>query len=91
MSAAGLNFGCPMALSNDLMRDPVFDLEDTRSRLISDARQWVEVYRELLQGIDYISSGVPDIGAGLIRRRAEYRRRLEFWQQRARELAAAAG
>lgn len=75
----------------DPTRDPVFDLEDSRSRLLSDARQWIEVYGELVSGIEYITRSAPDAASRLADRCEDYRRRLDFWRRRAAELSTIAG
>ena len=68
--------------------DPVFDALQPPSGLVSDARQWVDVYRELLVGIDYIAGGTPDAASRLESRRSDYARRLDFWERRAADLSA---
>ncbi|MBV8194718.1 MAG: hypothetical protein JOY80_04245 [Candidatus Dormibacteraeota bacterium] len=77
--------------------------EDPDSPFLDDAIHWISVYsellslkRQLLQRADQVLVGAQadtereaDADRDLLSRQAErYRRRLEFWRRRAKELAA---
>jgi hypothetical protein len=83
-------------------RDRLLDREDPETRYLEDARHWADVYRELVSFKDEMLATTherlvqspPDVRSELERtdlvvlgaERERYRRRLDFWQRRQREM-----